>query len=141
MKTLKNILIWTVTLLLFISCSKDDEGSSTSITASAQTFQLNGINNCNTSSGSGSTFVMTIPYTSSDGVTIEKLQINTKVSDGDSDSDTNTQFTDTGTSIVWAICFRFGPQSWVEYEVKLEGSGGSSSNATTVRINKPNGAD
>lgn len=141
MKTLKNLSILTFALLLFVNCSKDDEGSNATIMASAQTFEINGVNNCNTSSGSGSTFVMTIPYTSSDGVSIEKLQVTTKVSDGDSESNTNTLFTDNGSSIVWASCFRFGTQSWVEYEVRLEGNGGSFSNATTVRINKPTGAE
>ncbi|MCL6266778.1 hypothetical protein [Flagellimonas myxillae] len=141
MKTAKNILIYTGMLLFLLGCSKDDDGSGSTITASTQTFELNGVNNCNTSSGSGSTFVMTIPYTSSEGVSIERLQITTKVSGGDTESKTNTQFTDNGNSIVWASCFRFGSQAWVEYEVRLEGSGGSSSNPTTVRITKPNGAD
>ncbi len=141
MKTLKNILFCTAILLFVVGCSKDDEGSNSSITASAQSFELNGTNNCNTSSGSGSTFVMTIPYTSSDGVKIERLQIKTKVSDGGSESKTNTQFTDNGNSIVWASCFRFGSQDWVEYEVTLEGTGGSSSNVTKVRIDKPVGAN
>ncbi|WP_190810532.1 hypothetical protein [Flagellimonas sp. S3867] len=139
MKKIKNILVCTAAFL-FVNCSKDD-GPNTSITASAQTFELNGLNNCNTSSGSGSTFVMTIPYTSSDEVDIQRLQIKTKVSDGGSENKTNSQFTDNGSSVVWASCFRFGSQTWVEYEVTLEGSEDTSSNATTVRINKPAGAN
>ena len=133
--------IFTVLIILFFGCSKDNEESNGSINASPQTFELNGINNCDTTSGTGSTFVMTIPYTSSDGVVIERLQINTRVSNGDTENSENSQFTDTGSSIVWAVCFRFGPQDWVEYEVRLEGSNGSLSNASNVRINKPNGAE
>ncbi|SHG78292.1 hypothetical protein [Flagellimonas flava] len=140
MKIVKHIAIWGSTILLFANCSKDDEGTKLSITANTQTFEVNGINNCNTSSGTGSTFVMTIPYTASEEVSIDRLQITTKVSDGGSESKTNTQFTDNGSTIVWASCFRFGSQDWVEYEVRLEG-GGSSSNAATIRIDKPNGAD
>nr|WP_299486887.1 hypothetical protein [uncultured Allomuricauda sp.] len=140
MKKLKNTLFYIALLFVGISCSSDDE-SNLSITANAQSFQLNGVNNCDLSGGTGSTFVMTIPYTSSDGVDIQKLQIKTKVSDGGSESKTNTQFTDNGTSIVWATCFRFGSQTWVEFEVTLEGSGNSSSNITTVRIDKPAGAN
>ncbi len=128
-------------LLFIVGCSKDDDGSGSSINASSQTFELNGINNCSTSLGTGSTFVMTIPYSSSNGISIQRLQINTKVSDGGSESSTNTQFTDNGSSIVWASCFTFGSQNWVEYEVRLEGSNGATSNPSTVRINKPSGAD
>ncbi|WP_422083500.1 hypothetical protein [Ulvibacterium sp.] len=140
MRTRINNSIFTVFLILFLSCSKDDGESIASINASTQTFELNGINNCNTTLGTGSTFVMTIPYTSSDGVSIERLQINTKVSDGGTESGINTQFTDNGSSVVWAVCFRFGTQDWVEYEVMLEGSDGSVSNTSTIRINKPGGA-
>ncbi len=141
MKTQVYHSIFAAFMILLLSCSNDDEGSAVTINASAQTFELNGTNNCNTSLGTGSTFVMTIPYTSSNGVSIERLQIDTKVSDGGMESGVNTQFTDNGSSIVWATCFRFGTQDWVEFEVRLEGSDGGVSNASSVRINKPDGAE
>ncbi|TAI47196.1 hypothetical protein [Flagellimonas allohymeniacidonis] len=141
MRTSINIYFLMGILLLAVGCSKDDDGSESSINASSQTFELNGVNNCNTSLGTGSTFVMTIPYSSSDGISIQRLRISTKVSDGGSESSTNSQFTDNGTSIVWASCFRFGTQDWVEYEVRLEGDNGITSNPSIVRINKPTGAE
>lgn len=135
-----------VIILLFMfltSCSNDDDsGPSSTISAQTQTFALNGTNNCDTSSGTGSTFVFTIPYTSSAGLTIEKLLIKTKVSDGgESPERVNTQITDNGTTITWVVCFRFGSQDWVEYEVRLEASDGTRSNSVTTRVNKPNGAN
>ncbi len=141
MKTQVSYSIFAAFLILFLSCSNDDDTPAVTINASAQTFELNGTNNCNTSLGTGSTFVMTIPYTASNGVSIERLQIDTRVSDGGIESGINTQFTDNGSSIVWATCFRFGTQDWVEFEVRLEGNDGSVSNISSIRINKPNGAE
>ena len=123
------------------SCSSDDDASSGSIQAQQQTATIGDLNNCNTSIGTGTIIELTIPYTASAGVTIEQLQINTQVSDGGSDSGVNTLFTDDGSEIGWVSCFRFGDQSWVEYEVRLESIDGVLSNPTTVRIDRPNGAE
>ena len=152
MKTISNRIITNnrlaiISIILLIgvtvlSCSKDDNGDSiATINAKTQTFTVNGINNCNTSSGSGSTFFFDIPYTTSTSSKIKQLQIKTIVSDGGSDSAINTKFTDENSTISWATCFRFGSQSWVEFEVVLEAQDGSKSNPTKVRVNKPNGAD
>lgn len=128
-------------VLLLIGCSKDD-GPNETISVQTQTFLVNGINNCDLSSGKGSALVFTIPYTVSDGVTISKLLIKTKASDGSSEPEkVNTQFTDNGNTITWATCFRFGSISWVEYEVQLESSNGTKSSVSIVRVNKPSGAN
>ena len=127
-------------LFIVVGCKKDDNAG-LFINAEPQTFTVNGINNCNTSSGKGSTFVLDIPYTASPGLVIQQLKIKTRVSDGGSDEAVNTMFSDNGSTISWASCFRFGSQSWAEYEVQLESSGGVRSNPTTVRIDRPNGAN
>ena len=62
-----------------------------------------------------------------------KLQIKPTVSDGGSDVAVNTTFTDENGIIGWAICFRFGSQDWVEFEVVLEAEDGSKSNASKVK--------
>lgn len=128
-------------LVAFIACSNDDEGAKSSISAKAQTFTVNGINNCSTSSGDGSTLVMKIPYTVSNGSIISKLRIKSTVSDGESEDKINTQFTNENSTITWATCFRFGGQDWVEYEVQLESNDGAKSNKSKVRIDRPNGAN
>lgn len=134
------------TILLFVlvilSCSKDDNGgSSTSISAKTQTFAVDGMNNCSTSSGNGSTLLFDISYTSSTASMIKQLQIKTTVSDGGSDNKVNTTFTDKNSTISWATCFRFGSQDWVEFEVVLETQDGSKSDPSKVRVNKPSGAN
>ena len=138
----------THTAILFIllivaisSCSSDDDASSGSIQTQQQTAAIGDLNNCNTSIGTGTIIALTIPYTAPTGITIEQLQVNTRVSDGGSDSGINTLFTDSGSEIGWVSCFRFGSQSWVEYEVRLESTDGVLSNPTTVRIDRPNGAE
>lgn len=139
--TAQKLMAVTLFLLALVACSKDD-GPNETISAQTQTFTINGVNNCDLSSGKGSSFVLTIPYTISDGAIISKLLIKTKVSDGSSEPEkTNTQFTDNGSTVTWASCFRFGSQTWVEYEVRLETANGTKSNASKVRVNKPSGAN
>lgn len=135
------MLLALIPIVANLSCSKDDEGPAASINAATQTFHLNGLNNCNTSTGNGSTLVMQIPYTSTEGAAISKLHIKTTVSDGGSADQTNTQFTDENSTITWAICFRFASQDWVEFGVQLEAVDGSVSNVSKVRVNKPSGAN
>lgn len=138
--TIQNSITIVLFTLFLLSCSKDD-GPETTIMANSQTFSLNGINNCNTSLGSGSSFVMDIPYTILDGAVISKLRIKTTVSDGGSEEKLNTQFSDKNSTITWATCFRFGGQDWVEFDVQLESNKGGISNVSKVRINKPDGAN
>ncbi|MGB5436208.1 MAG: hypothetical protein WBM98_09985 [Maribacter sp.] len=137
----KVLSISVIVMVATMGCSKSDDDTSPSIIAMEQTFTVNGINNCNTSSGQGSTLVFDIPYTTSNSSKINKLKIKTTVSDGGSDNATNTQFTDKNGTISWATCFRYGSQDWVEFEVILEAQDGSKSNPSKVKVNKPSGAN
>lgn len=143
MKTINLKLTALLLTMLIVGCSNDDDGAASvmSISAKSQTFTVNGINNCNTSSGVGSTLLFDIPYTSPAGSKINKLQIKTTVADGGSEARINTKFTDNNGTISWASCFRFGSQDWVEYEVILEAEDGSVSNPSKVRVNRPDGAN
>jgi hypothetical protein len=136
-----SISVIMILMVALMGCSKSDDDTSASIIAMEQTFTVNGINNCNTSSGQGSTLVFDIPYTTSNSSKINKLQIKTTVSDGGSDNAINTQFTDKNGTISWATCFRYGSQDWVEFEVILEAQDGSKSNPSKVKVNKPSGAN
>ena len=127
--------------LLTCACSSDDDAGATSIQAQQQTADIGNLNNCNTSIGTGTILEFAIPYTASTGTIIEQLQIQTRVSDGGSDSGINTLFTDIASEIVWVSCFRFGSQSWVEYEVRLESQDGTLSNPVTTRVDRPAGAE
>lgn len=134
------LLIFVFLLTLLPGCKKDNNGG-LFINAGTQTFSVNGLNNCNTSTGKGSTLLLEIPYTASSGLEISQLRIKTKVSDGGSNEAVNPTFSDDGSTVGWATCMRYGSQSWVEFEVQLESSGGVRSNITSVRIDRPDGAN
>jgi len=131
-------------LLLFtviLGCKKDDEGTSFFVTTSNSNFTITAINNCDTSSGTGTILRVNTPYQLSDGQSIEKLLIRTTVSNGDSEENIVGTFQDDGSKTTFANCFRFGSQDWVEFQIRLESSEGVISNASTIRIDKPNGAE
>jgi len=139
-KTMQRMLTATLFLIMLVSCSNDD-GVDSLIRAEKTTVTIDGVNNCSTSIGDGTVLSLVTPYTAPDGLTITKMRIKARVSNGDSEESVNTNFTDTGSTIVWVGCFTFGSQEWVEYEVRLETADGSLSNPSTIRINKPNGAN
>ena len=143
MKTKNFRFVWVVAVLLLLGCSKDDEGgTSSSLKAGAHTFELNGLNSCNSPGGpAGSIFIMSVTYTAEGGVTVKRIHVETLVSSGEGDTASTATFTDNGSAITYAKCFRFGPVDWVEYTVRLEGSDGTMSNGVKVRIDKPNGAN
>ena len=136
----RNSWILLIVCLAF-SCGDDDDGTSGSIQADQSTVLIGDLNNCSVSSGTGTIFQFTIPYTATAGITIEQLRITTRVSNGDSINATNTMITDNGSEIGWATCFRYGTTNWVEYDVQLEGDDGSLSNVTTIRVERPTGAE
>lgn len=130
-----------IAALLVLSCAKDDEGSSFLVTISDSNFTITSINNCSTSSGAGTILRVNTPYQLSEGQTIERLLIRTMVSNGETEENTVTTFQDDGSKTTFANCFRFGSQTWVEFQIRLESSEGVVSNTSTIRINRPNGAE
>lgn len=135
------LMLLIMAALIAISCSKDDEGSNLFVTVSNSTFTVTSINNCSTSSGAGTILRVNTPYQLSDGQSIEKLLIRTTVSNGESEENMVATFQDDGSKTTFANCFRFGSQAWVEFQIRLESSEGVVSNTSTIRINKPNGAE
>ena len=109
--------------LLLLGCSKDDDGggSSSSLKASATSFTLDGVNNCDTSLGTGTLLFFETPYTASESLNVNRLLVNTKVSNGETEESSTTTFQDNGSAINWVVCFTYGTQDWVEYEVRLRG--------------------
>jgi len=135
------LMLLIIAVLITISCSKDDEGTNLFVTTSNSSFTITAINNCTTSSGAGTILRVKTPYQLSDGHSIEKLLIRTMVSNGESEENTVATFQDDGSTTTFANCFRFGSQDWVEFQIRLESSEGVISNTSTLRINKPNGAE
>ena len=140
MKTIKieiskvfHILTILLLVLINMGCSKDDDEMPSPIVLKTQTFEINGLNNCNTSTGIGSTYFLYIPYTAPAGTTIVKLYRITRVSSGESKSDESTVFQNKNNVIEWATCIRFGSLTWMEFEIRMEAADGT--------LNKPAGAN
>ncbi len=138
---LSRILGILLLVLTASNCSKDDDDMASPVVLKTQTFVIQGTNNCNTSTGTGSTIFLYIPFTAPDGTAIKKLHRITRVSTGDSKEDVSTVFKNENNTIEWATCIRFGSLTWMEFEVRMEAADGTLSNASIVRINRPAGAN
>lgn len=136
-------ILITAALFGFVlaGCSKDDDGGDGPIKAQKTTVTIDGVNNCSTSLGDGTILSLVTPYVVTDGLVITKIRLKATVSNGESEESTTTNFTDTGSTIELEGCFTFGSQQWVEYELRLEVTGGLLSNPSTIRVNKPIGAN
>lgn len=134
-------LILLAMLIAVTGCSKDDDEIESLVVLKAQTFEIIGLNDCSLSSGSGSTTFLYIPYSAPSGTILKKLHRKTTVSSGESNEDVTTVFSDENNTIEWATCLRFGSQTWMEFEIRMESENGALSNPSVVRINKPAGAN
>lgn len=139
--TIQKFMTTVLFLIVLTNCSKDDGAAESAIKAQKTTVSIEGVNNCSTSIGDGTILSLLTPYTAADGLVISKIRLKATVSNGESNESTTTNFTDSGSTIALDGCFTFGSQDWVEYEVRLEANDGSLSNTSTVRVNKPNGAN
>ena len=122
---------------VFISCGDDDP-----ITLGDSSATFTELNTCDIGSGSLATrFSFTIPYETSGDVTISKVLFDINWSSGDTDNSQTTNFNDTGSRIEYNWCYRYGSEDWVEITHRLELSDGTTSNSSTVTIDKPDGAN
>ena len=139
----------TSVLFLFVfciaacSCSKKNDEPVPPIAAEPASITSTGsINGCVTSIGSGSMFYFVIPYKAPAGTVIDKFQYTIKASDG-TKKDHQFNTTDGTDSFLNAgSCVRFGPGvTWVELTFILNSTNGLKSNPSTLRINRPAGAN
>lgn len=141
-KFIQKLIFAVLFLGVLAACNKDDDSPDLFINATTSNLTVNdGINDCNTSLGDGTTLRIEIRYTASPELSIDRLKVKTRVSNGESEEATTNSFNDDESKIIAFNCFHFGSQDWVEFEVRLESNAGVTSNPTTVRINKPNGAE
>ena len=144
MKTRKRKLnyhlgILVLLLLVFISigCSQDEDND-LFIKINTLNSNIPDVNNCNSGNGIGSGISLKALYTSSPGLTINKIHIKSTWSNGDTDSDVDLTFQDDGDSIDFGQCVRYEQQGWIEFEIRLEANG-TVSNPATIKVNKPSG--
>jgi hypothetical protein len=141
MKTTKKIMTMFLLLILLIGCKKSDDSPSEFVNALSAAYDFTmGLNNCTNPNGTGSVLFLRVNYEVSDGLEIKKVHTHIQLSGGESEEFEDLTFDDDGIQIERADCFRFGSNTWVDYEIRLETTNGIVSNARTVRVNKPTGA-
>lgn len=145
-KGASKVLCISLILLLMgtvLGCSKDDGGSDFFITAKASTSSFEQLNTCDISSCCLATeFDFNVVYEASSGIEIDKIIFDLKWSDGDTETGVKEAvFSDSGTSVVYNWCYKFGDDDWVEITHRLISKQGITSNTSVVRLNKPEGAN
>lgn len=128
-------------LTALTGCNKNNDESSF-ITAKVSTSMFEELNTCDIGSCCPATrFDFTITYEASSEVEIDNIIFDLKWSDGDLDNSVETIFSDSGTSIKYDWCYKFGIAEWVEITHKLVTKQGTISNSSIVRLHKPEGAN
>lgn len=143
-KVLRISLI-SVLIVVIMGCSKDDNGggSDVFINAKVSTSTFEQLNTCDIGSCCLATdFDFTITYEKSSGIALDKIIFDLKWSDGDTETSVKENvFSDSGTSVVYDWCYKFGNDDWVEITHRLVTKQGIASNTSVVRLNKPSGAN
>lgn len=125
------------------SCSKKNDAPAAFVKAEELKLKSTDVNGCTLSSGStGSRFNFAIPYTTSPGITIKKVEYSTKFSSGTtSEGDFDVSVDGTDGSVEFFSCIRFASTTWSERTYTLVSSNGVKSNPLTIKIDKPAGAE
>ena len=139
---IQKCMVATLFVMVLANCSNDDTESADSITIKAATASFEAVNTCALASGSNGTgFQFTIPYTKTGKKEISFVTVNLEWPTAQSSSSVESNFTDNGTSLTYNRCYRFADQDWVEITHYLVLEEGNGSNPTTLRVNRPAGAN
>ncbi|WP_157941166.1 MULTISPECIES: hypothetical protein [Arenibacter] len=135
--------ILAILLLVFtnMSCNKSDDDNGLFINIATMSSEIPALNNCDSGKGTGTGTLINVDYSSSPGLVIEKIHIKTSWSNGEGGNAVDLTFENDGSIVEFGECIRYEELSWIEYEVRLEASDGTLSNPSTIRINKPSGAN
>ena len=136
------LMLSTLVGTILLGCNNDDVGENAFITAEATELNFDELNTCDIGSDLMATlFVLTIPYKTSSGNEVDKIEIDMKWSNGDEDSNVEGNFTLENSKAYYDWCFRFGDTEWIEVTTRLVGKQGIKSNPSLIRIVKPEGAN
>jgi hypothetical protein len=136
---------WTIILLISVSlsCSKDDDPKVDIETQPAEVSFVD-VNTCQSPFGGSlhTNFFFTIPYkTASPDVKIQKIHYSVSVAGKAVGEKDDYTFNDTGTEIIFSICIRFAGAPEIDVTSTLISTDGRQSNSSTVKIDKPAGAN
>ena len=124
--------------VVFNSCGDDDSF----VNAQTSSFTFDELNMCDIGGTVTATrFTFTIDYDASEGTEIEEVRFDIDWSSGDSDDADTGSLTDTGSSVEYSWCYRFGSEEWVRITHTLVTADGKESNTSVVQIDKPSGAN
>ena len=117
---LRTLAIALFCSVLFCSCGGDE----VTTTNSSATFDE--LNTCDIGSGDNATrFTFTVNYDSESDSPVSKVLFDINWSSGDTDNAETSNFTDSGSSITYSWCYRFGSEEWVEISHRLETEDGT----------------
>jgi hypothetical protein len=138
-KPIGRIQILLIVLVTFdIGCSKDDPEPKVFINTQETQVSFTEVNKCHVGGGVYYTrFNFTIPYESSPDIEIAAILYS---AEGTSEMEED-DFNDTGTSITFDLCLKFGGATSVNFTTKLVSTDDIKSSPRTVIINKPTGAN
>lgn len=127
--------------IILISCSDDEPDIL--VTTQSTTVSFGDLNTCDINDGGkfATLFEFTIPYQASSGIEVEKITTEWQWSTGNSGTNEETNFSNTGTSVVYDWCWRFGEDDWVDLTARIVTKQGVTSSPSTLRLNKPAGAN
>ncbi len=129
--------------LLMLNCSDDDGTVEEFLSVLPSLVSFNAINTCDIGDPCclATEFDFRIGYEANGDTELNNIQVSILWSDGDTDTFETDDFNDFGTEVVYDWCYRFGESAWVEVTHVLVGRTGARSPASSVRVEKPDGAN
>ena len=129
--------------LLMLNCSNDDGTVEDFLSVLPSQVSFTAINTCDIGDACclATEFDFRIGYEANGDTQVNNIQVSILWSDGDSDTFETDDFNDSGTEVVYDLCYRFGKSEWVEVTHLLVGRTGARSPASIVRVEKPEGAN
>ncbi len=136
-----SFLLCSLFCAVLISCSKKSDKVDPFITTQPATITSIALNGCTLSSGNtGTRFYYSILYKVSPGVVIDKVEYTSEYSNGSKFTSEYAVTDGTSGTISRSICIRFASATWGDFNFTLVSSTGLKSNPSSIRIDKPAGA-
>ena len=137
--TANTLAQWFMTCLVLVSVSCSDDEPTISVTTQSTTLSFGDLNTCDINDGGkfATLFEFTIPYQAASAIEVEKITTDWQWSSGNSGTNEETNFSNTGTNVVYDWCWRFGEDEWVDLTARIVTKQGVISSPSTLRLNKP----
>lgn len=139
-----SVLIIVFSTILILGCDKDDDMRP--LSANSGGFTFDSLNTCDIGSGANATvftFQIELESVPMQELDLDGVEFDLEWSDGDTSEDIfEDDIIISGSTVEYDWCFRFGSTDWFEVKpVIVDSDRNPLSNAVTIRVNKPAGAN